>query len=181
MTLARFLTRFNTARRFVDGEGRLTREAYQLINDLLNSVDDNAVQANTDIADAGEGDAAGSYWVMTPASQAWNTDTSGVHEAGNPVQDILYTAFDANGSAVATRTLRGTLTSATGLVTVTEVGTPTGLTTTVNYDPVTNADATVRATVTTTFVDGTQSVGEASWSAVDLTVAGGTPGSGAGK
>lgn len=196
MTLDRFRQRFNATRRFVDAEGRLTNEASKLIDELLRSFDSNSDTANTDItavettANTAQttattaqtsADNAGSYWVNTPSSQAWNTDTSGVHEAGDPTQDILFTLFDKTGSSIATRTIRGQLTTATGLVSLSTTGTPTGLTTTVAFDPVGNNSATVKALITATFGDGSQTVGTAAWSAVDETVAGGTPGSGAGK
>jgi len=142
--------------------------------------------ATTGIADAAtaqtSADNAGAFWVVTPASHVWNSDTSGTHEAGNPTQDVLFTLRDVtDSSALATATLRGTMTSATGNITVSLTGSDTGLTTTKAYDPTNNADPTVKATVTATHADGSKSVGVASWSSVDESTAGGTPSSGAGK
>jgi len=100
---------------------------------------------------------------------------------GNPTQDILFTLYDNSGAAIATTTLKGTMTSATGAITITTTGTDTGLTTTQTFDPATNADVSVKANVTATFADGSQIVTSAGWSSVDETAAGGTPASGGGK
>ena len=138
--------------------------------------------AQTDIVTSQtSADNAGSYWIVTPASQVWNSDSVGVHKAGDPEQDILFTLYDKSGSAVATRTLKGTMTTASGNITITTTGTPTGLTTAATFDPATNADVTVKANMKATFADGSESIVGASWSSVDISVAGGTPASGGGK
>jgi len=141
--------------------------------------------ATTAISDAStaqtSADNSGAYWVNTPSGQVWNSDTAGVHEAGDPDQDILFTLYDTAGTAIATRTLKGSMTTASGSITISTTGTPTGLTTVATYDPATNADVTVKANMKATFADGSVIFTSASWSSVDLTAAGGTPGSGAGK
>ena len=138
--------------------------------------------AQTDITTAQtSADNAGAHWVNSPSGQVWNTDTAGAHEVGNPTQDILFTLYDNSGAAIATTTLKGTMTSATGAITITTTGTDTGLTTTQTFDPATNADVSVKANVTATFADGSQIVTSAGWSSVDETAAGGTPASGGGK
>lgn len=156
-----------------DKEGNVTasRGFLQYISDLRRRMgaDEDAVHN------------AGMQWSNSPSSHAWNSDTAGTHEAGNPTQDILFTLLDKNNVTIATRTLKGTMTSASGNITVTETGTPTGLSTTVVYDPTNNADPTVKATVVVAFNDGSSAITIATWSAVDESTAGGTPASGGGK
>lgn len=145
-----------------------------------NTADTATAQTAADTAQT-SADNAGTFWVVTPASQLWNTDTAGVHEAGNPTQDSVFTLRNKDDTSdLAVRTLKGTMTTASGNITVTNVSS-SGLTTVFVLDPTNNADPTVKATVTATFADGSKTTGTASWSSVDETVAGGTPVSGLGK
>ena len=171
MSLERFRKRFNAARAAVDPQtGRLTSEFSQLIDELLRSVDSNAVTANEDIAAVGTG---GVYGVST--AFIWNTDPSGVYPAGNPTRDLVVPFYDVDGNQIATRTLRGTLTSSSGLIAVTPVSTTGDATT---YALIDDGTASVRADVTHT---DSGAINSLSWSSVDISTAGGTPASGGGK
>jgi hypothetical protein len=118
------------------------------------------------------------YALGNPASFVWNSDPSGVFPAGNPTRDLTLTFYDPDGANLSSRTLRGTLASATGLITVTAVSV-TGLATT--YNLIDDGTASVRADVTVTFASGTTLTASLAWTSVDLSVAGGTPATGGGK
>lgn len=109
-----------------------------------------------------------------PSSFVWNSDPSGVFTAGNPTRDLV-AVFNTDGVQVASRTLRATLTSATGLIAVTAV-TTTGEATT--YTLIDDGTESVQARITHTISGAITTL---SWAAVDLSVAGGTPTSGGGK
>lgn len=105
----------------------------------------------------------------------WNTDPAGVYPSGDPTRDLVVVFYDSAGAQVATRTLRGTLTSASGLIAVTAVSTTGEATTYVLID---DGTASVRADITHTASTAKASL---AWSSVDTSVAGGTPASGGSK
>jgi len=123
-------------------------------------------------------DASAVYAKSVPASFAWTSDPAGAHVAGNPAEDILTTFYDRSGTAIATRTLRGTMTSATGNIAVTAVSN-TGLTTA--YVLTDDGTTSVLATITVTLEDGATFDHTTAWSSVDISVETGTPATGGGK
>jgi len=170
-----------------DKQGNVTasRSFLRYMTDLrrrMGADDDFVDTARTDVVTSQtSANNSGAYWIVSPEAQGWNTDGAGAHEAGNPSQTILFTLKDNKDVTIATASLIGTLTTASGNITVAATGVDTGLTTTKVFDPTSNADPTVVARVTATFADGSKVTGSRSWSAVDVSVAGGTPSSGGGK
>ena len=105
----------------------------------------------------------------------WNSTAAGVMPAGDPTRDLIARFYDKAGLEIATRTLKGSLTSATGNIAVTAVSV-TGQATT--YALTDDATKAVRADVKHT---ASNKIATLSWAAVDESVAGGTPATGGGK
>lgn len=64
----------------------------------------------------GDNDALNSAVVTSDGgSFTWSSDTAGVYPAGDPTSDIVCT-FYRNGTAIATHTVRGSLTTSTGVI-----------------------------------------------------------------
>jgi len=119
---------------------------------------------------------------ILPGGVLYNSDTAGVFAAGDPSTDILFTFKDNEGTEVANRTLRGTLTSATGNISVTAVSDNnlvTGYSTA--YSLVDDGTASVVALVTLTLPDSSKFPASASWNSLDESTAGTTPVTGGGK
>ena len=116
-----------------------------------------------------------------PASFVWNSDAAGVFPAGDPTRDLVLSFIDKDNVIVATRTLRGSLTSASGNISVTAVSVTntTGFSTI--YTLVDDGAMSVRADICLTTSFGTKITGSLAWSTVDLSVAGGSPGAGGSK
>jgi hypothetical protein len=112
------------------------------------------------------------YAVANPSSALWRSDTSGVFPASDPTADLVMTFYGADGVAVAVRTLRGTLTSSTGNISVTNVSS-TGLATT--YVLYGNASTSVRADIALDMGNGRITEASVSWASFDNSVAGATP------
>lgn len=108
-------------------------------------------------------------------SAGWHTDDVGTQPPNNSTIDLVATVYDETGASVATRTLRGTYTTAADTIAVTDVSS-TGEATT--YTVANDASDTPVATVTHT-ASGRK--GYLSWSFVDETVVGSVPIAGAGK
>ena len=115
---------------------------------------------------------------ITPNGTVWSSDTAGVFTAGNPTQDIVFTFYDKDDVSIAVATHRGTLTSSTGIVTVSPVS-QSGLVTTAAY--IDNASTSVLAEVTVTLADGSMFTASTAWSSVDISAAATTPVTGGGK
>lgn len=131
-----------------------------------------AAQTSADAAATSAGNAAGSssYGIAVPNQQLWWADGTGTYPAGNPTADITITFYDQDDAVIATRVLRGTLTTATGLIAVTNVSN-TGLTTA--YSLTGDGSSSVIATVTVTLSDGSIYRTRASWSAISVAGPGG--------
>lgn len=99
----------------------------------------------------------------------WRADTAGVFPAGNPSVALLVT-FNTDGVEVATITITGTLDSSLGTVSLAS-SLPTGETVSVALF----GDGTDSARADVTHVQSTI-VGSASFSAIDTSVSGSTPG-----
>lgn len=171
MTISTIIARLNSGRRFVDDTGHLVPEAQIALENLVRELNTNVDQANTDIAAAGgEGDLK-TFGI--PASHVWRSDTAGVFPAGDPTRDLV-AVFYQDGVQVATRTIRGQLTSASGAIAVTDQAN-TGEATTINT--MLAADS-ARVDITHTDSGAITSV---SFTSVDVSVAGGSPATGGGK
>lgn len=94
----------------------------------------------------------------------WTTSNAGAYPAGNPTKDLVVT-FYRDGSSVATRTLRGTLTSGTGSITVADQAN-TGEATTISI--VNNTSTNVRVFVTHT---ASKQIAAVSFTSLNTTVA----------
>lgn len=160
------------------GRVRISREAYRFVYDLFKRTggDDDAVDTALTTAQNAEG--AATYELSDRSPFVWNSDPSGVFPAGDPTTDITITFYDADGNSIATRTLRGTLESSTGNISVTNVSS-SGLSTT--YTLTGDGETSVRAEVTVTLASGKVKTGAIGWSSVDLSAAGGTPSTGGSK
>lgn len=129
-------------------------------------------QTAADSAATAASNAAGSssYGIAVPNQQLWWADGTGTYPAGDPTADITITFYDQDDAVIATRVLRGTLTTATGLIAVTNVSN-TGLTTA--YSLTGDGSSSVIATVTVTLSDGSIYRTRASWSAISVAGPGG--------
>lgn len=151
-------------------------EWQHFINEAAKWISDIAtVTAAQAAADAAQAQADLSGHTGQGANFVWNSDTSGTMPAGNPTRDLVAIFYDEDGSQVATRTLRGSLTSASGNIAVTAQAT-TGTAT--SYTLINDGTQSVQAIVTH---DSSEARTTLSWSSVDESTAGGTPASGGGK
>ena len=112
------------------------------------------------------------YFIGSPGSNVWRSDGAGVYPADNPTADLTIEFFSVDGAVFALRTLRGTLTTSNGNISVTNV-TATGSTT--SYVLYGNASGSVRADVSVTLPTGKTMEGSLTWNSVDMSVAGATP------
>ena len=110
-------------------------------------------------ADAAENTSA--YIVPSPRQVIWFGDTVPL---GDPTRDITFTVKDKDDVTVATRVLRGTLTTSAGTIAVTSVSS-SGLTTA--FVLTNDGTANVRAEVTVTFADGSKRTKEGGWLYID--------------
>ena len=172
MTVASIIAKINSGRPAVDKSGRFTPEVQIALEQLVRDLNANVTQTNTDITSAtGSGDLK-TFGIS--ASFAWWSDSAGVAPAGNPTRDLVV-VFNENGSQVATRTVRGTLTSAAGTISAASQAS-TGEATTISI--VNNASDSVRVDITHT---ASGAIASASFSYIDQSTAGGAPASGGGK
>lgn len=109
------------------------------------------------------------------ANFVWHTDHTGTQPPNLDTRDLVATFYDESDTAIATRTLRGTYTTAADTIAVTAQAT-TGETTA--YSLIDDGTASVQAVVTHTASGAKTTL---SWSFVDETVAGGVPAGGGGK
>ena len=188
MTLDRFRKRFNAARRAVDGEGRLTTEFSQLIDELLRSFDSNSDTTNVDVAavdatataaqtsaSAAQAQADLSGHQGTGDGMTWHTDATGLQPPAFDTRDLIARFTDESGTEIATRTVRGTYLQASDTISLSDVSS-TGEATTVVFQN--NLTESVRAVVTHT---NSQAVAILTWSFLDETIAGTVPVTGGGK
>ena len=140
-----------------------------------------AAQATADAAQSAAATAlaealrASIYGLVTPPSTTWNSTAAGVFLAGNPTRDITINFYNNIGVSVASRVLRGTMTSATGVIAVTSVSSTTTTGYSTSYALVGDGTKYVRADVTLTMPTGTVKKYSASWNSIDESVAGGGP------
>lgn len=113
------------------------------------------------------------YWIGQPGSIIWRSDSSGVYPAGDPEEDLYISFYDVDATVIATRTLRGTLESSTGNITVTNVAS-TGLTS--EYALYGDGTDSVRADIIVTLNTGSTIQGSLTWNSIDLSTSGTTPG-----
>lgn len=88
--------KLSSERPAVDGTGRYTRETQQVLEQLVREI--NSITGVSGI------DRSNTWWA-----------SSGTFPAGNPTVDLVV-PFKRGGEEIATRTIRGTLTTATGAV-----------------------------------------------------------------
>ena len=183
---------FNPARRLVDQEGRLLPEFIDYLNKLQNQFNANVTTYNADITTAqSTGDTAqttannsaqsAGQFNAVPSGIVWNSDpTTGNWPAGNPTEDISIDFRDTDDSVLtgSTITLRGTLTTASGNIAVTEVGSSSS---SVTFTLIDDGTGSVKADVMYTLGSGSKLRGTVSWNAQDVSTAGTTPVTGGGK
>lgn len=146
----------------------ISREAWAWINDIWRRTG-----GDTDgVAAAAAGGDLKTFGVGV--AFIWHSDPAGVFPAGNPTRDLVV-VFYTDGAQVATRTVRGTLNSSLGTITGSNV-TSTGETTT--FAVVNDGTDSVRIDVTHT---ESGAIASASFTAVDISTAGGSPASGGSK
>lgn len=144
-------------------------ETAQTAADTAQTAATNA-QSSADTASTAAANAANTSTYSESNSPAFfNSDTSGVWPVGNPTLDITTKFYDKDDTEVAERVLRGTLTSATGNIAVTNVSS-SGLTT--SYSLTGDGSAAVKATITVTLGDGSKYRTTVNWSALDTSAAG---------
>ncbi len=112
----------------------------------------------------GKGDSAG-----------WHTDDAGTQPTNNDTHDLTATFYDEDGTSIATRTLRGTYTTAADTIAVTAQST-TGEDT--SYSLSGDGTAVVEALVTH---DDSEAIAVLTWTFLDETIAGTLPAGGGGK
>lgn len=149
---------------------RASREVITFITDLWTRTGGDTDNVLTAISSS-------AYAVGNPPSFVWRSDTSGVFPAGDPTQDSLMTFYDPDGVSLGAITLRGTLTTSSGNIAITEVSADSGIAYTVDGD----GTDSVRADITITLSSGKLLTSSLSWNSIDLSVAGGTPASGGSK
>ena len=116
-----------------------------------------------------------------PAGYVWRSTSAGAFPAGNPTFDITTTFYDEDDTSVATRVLRGTLTTAAGTVAVTNVSSSASTGYSTAYALTNDGTDSVLATLELTLPDSSTYRAQVSWNAMDMSVAGGTPATGGGK
>ena len=134
----------------------------------------NAATAQT-AADTAQTQADYSGYQGIGDSAVFKTDASGTQPANNTTRDLVAQFLDEDGTGIATRTLRGTYTTAADTIAVTAQST-TGEATTysLNND---GTDAPSAIVVHT----ASEAIGVLTWAFTDLTTAGVEPGTGGGK
>lgn len=155
---------------------RVTNVRHLYSSGLTKPAIDALIELDTATTNAGNSATKG---LGNPASFVWNSDGAGVFPAGNPTRDLVMTFTDPDGNTVSVRTLRGTLTTAAGTIAVTNVSSSGDLSN--SYVLVDDGTASVRADITITLGDGRLLTETLSWTAVDVSTAGGTPVTGGGK
>lgn len=190
-----------TLSRFLDNPGiqhypRNETEWRHWINEVAKWIaDQDIVTANTAAAASAAADAAAAaedavnagltsiYAIASPASYVWRTDPAGVYPAGDPEFDITTTFYNASDTQVGQQVLRGSLSSALGLIGVTDPGTsaPPLSGYSVAFTVINQTSDSVRADITITMPNLSTMTVSVSWSAMDISTAGGTPATGGGK
>ena len=117
----------------------------------------------------------------SPGGKVWNANGSGVWQSGNPTFDLVAELSNADGTLVASRTLRGTMTTSTGNISVTAVSSTADAGYSTAYATTANASKFPLATVTFTMPSGKKVTQLLSWIAIDPSTAGGLPVTGGGK
>ena len=142
-------------------------------------VDSTTTPSTSDVTAAARTSA---YAKSVPNGFAWNSDPStGTFPGGDPTVDIVTTFYDQSDDDVAVRTLRGTLTSAAGTIAVTAVSNSEDTGYSTAYTLVDDGTNSVLAVITLTLPDGSKRQHPVAWNAIDISAAGGTPTTGAGK
>ncbi len=172
MTVSAIIAKINSGRPAVDQNGRLVPELQLALDELVRQLNTNVDQTNTDILAASGGGDLKTFGVS--ASFAWWSDAAGVAPAGDPTRDLVVVFYE-DGAQIATKTIRGTLTSAAGTIAAT-VQAFTGESTTVST--VNDGTDSVRVDVTHT---ASGAIASASFTYIDQSTSGGAPASGGGK
>ncbi len=178
MSLSDFLAGINLVRRITNERGEPTREFIDFIDQFQRSVNSNAAQTNTDVTAVSDSVTAVDTKVDAnnvhgqDVLATWYTDAAGVWPAGNPTKDLTVPFTGTGLGATTSHTVRGTLNSTNGHITITdvsEVGDDT------SYSRVDGDGTTTDGHAVITHV-ASGATGKASFSALDLSGAGGSPG-----
>ena len=130
---------------------------------------DTAQTAATNAQTAADNAAGSSSYAETNSPAYWYTDSAGTYPASDPTKDITTTFYDQDDTSIATRVLRGTLTSSNGNITVTNVSS-SGLAT--SYVLSGDGSAAVKATITITLADGSRFRTVVKWGSLDVSAGG---------
>lgn len=185
MTVSSLIAQLTSGRPAVDENGRFSREVEFALAELVRDLNTNVTQTNTDITTASGAATVARESVIVgvgdPPSMFWSTDTSGTFPAGDPTRDLTMNFKDSDGDIVATRVLRGTLTSSSGNIAVTAVSITevTGYSTT--YTVADSGTASARADIVLTTPSATKVTASLSWNAIDVSSGSTTPVSGGDK
>lgn len=158
------------SRAIVDREGRPLPELQQWLDQLIRSINGNAVVTNTIETDLGtaETDIVANNVAAEDVNFSWWTDTSGTNPAGDPTKDLIVT-FKRQGSTIATRTIRGALNSATGNITITDqANSGDACTVTITGSGTPDGKAVIQH-------DDSGVIGKATFSIADISASGGSP------
>jgi hypothetical protein len=141
------------------------------------AADDAQTDATTGINNAATAQTQADYSGYRGVGDAanWHTDETGTQPTNNDTHDLTATFYDEDGTSIATRTLRGTYTTAADTIAVTAQST-TGETT--SYTLSGDASAVVSALVTH---DDSEAIAVLTWSFLDETISGTLPAGGGGK
>lgn len=127
-------------------------ESAETANQAAEDAASAALLANQAAAAANTAASGAAYvGIAEPNGHQWTSDPSGAAPAGDPTADLEVEFYDPEGNLIATRTMRGTLESASGNITVTtqaEGGQAT--TVSISNNGTTSVVATVRYQVPTT-------------------------------
>ena len=123
------------------------------------------------------------YAVADPSGYVWRSDPAGVFPGGNPTVDITTTFYDQSGAQVAQQVLRGSLLSVSGNILISDPGTSDAPASgySVAYTVINGGTDSVRADITMTLPDNSQTTFSVSWNSIDVSASGGTPATGGGK
>ena len=191
LSLAQLTAKIKTFRQpIVDSKGAPTREFLQLFFESTESTEEVVATAQT-AADTAQAAAATAQTSADAAATAaanaaqssgflefpdgknstW-TDAGAGFPAGDPSRDFTVTAKDSDGNQVATMVVRGALTTATGLITLSVQSGSASTGYAIDEVFAGSGTQSATATITVTFPDSSMFVGVLSWASVDLSIGG---------
>jgi len=130
---------------------------------------------------ASESGAHGHITRGNPGGKVWNADKDGTWETGDPTFDLVAELLDKSDTVVASRTVRGTLDSTDGSITVSSESQSNNSGYSNTPNTIGNDSHAVRVDVVFTLPGGEKVTHQLSWSSIDPNTAGGAPATGSDK